>query len=331
MSLGVVYLGADGQTQSALSKALHVDHLPREKIAMGFSQMLENIYLEPEQVTLHLVNQVWVDSSFPLYRNYLEWVKHYFSSTVHQLDLRHQSEASRQKINQEIAERTQQHIKNLLPERSLDAMTRMVITNAIYFKALWYNPFDKDTTRTEPFTLLSGESVDVPMMMQLKRKAYASDATLQAVQIPYQGDEFDMIVYLPHDARQFDYSRLPDPSSLEWELADVELKMPRFSIRSALDMEETLRQLGLGDLFGDRCNLGNISQLPLFVKKVFHEAFIDVDENGTEAAAATAVVINQKSHPMRVKEVYLNRPFLFAIRHVPTGATLFSGVLKNPQ
>ena len=189
----------------------------------------------------------------------------------------------------------------------------------------------KHTTQTEPFHLLSGQTVDVPMMTQLKRKMYATNDIFQAVRVPYQGDDFEMVVYLPHDAQQFDYSVMPNPSALEWELSHVELKMPRFSIRSALDMQSVLSRLGLADMFGDKCNLENISQFPLFVKKVFHEAFISVDENGTEAAGATAVIINQKSLPMNVKEVYLEKPFLFTIRHVPSEATVFSGVLKNPQ
>jgi serpin B len=286
---------------------------------------------------LNIVNAIWGQKDFEFKSAYLDLLAQNYGAGLRILDFINASEPSRKIINQWVADQTEDRIKDLLPEGSVNELTRLVLTNAIYFNAAWASQFTKEATSDGKFTLLDGSQITVPMMRQMKSFGYTEGDNYQAVQLPYDGNELSMVILLP----QKDQFKTFEAGLSGQKVAQiiqnlknnqVELAMPKFKIEYELGLNKTLQALGMTDAFdpGKADFSGMDGAKDLYISDVVHKAWVTVDEEGTEAAAATGVVVGTTSMPVDIKEMNIDHPFIFLIRDNQTGAILFIGRVINP-
>ncbi|NIN65138.1 MAG: serpin family protein, partial [Anaerolineae bacterium] len=249
------------------------------------------------------------------------------------LDFENESEDSRVTINDWVSDETEAKIKDLLPPNSITPVTELVLTNAIYFNAAWRHPFDEEFTHDGTFNLLDGDQVTVPMMELGAYVGYAEGEGYQAVELPYDGQKLSMVILLPEAGRFGEFTSALDSEGMALilrhvSLQNVHLTMPRFTYESGFRLRETLAAMGMPAGFARADFSGMDGTRILFIDDVFHKAFVAVDEAGTEAAAATAVMMISGVH--RPREVRVDRPFVFMIRDIDTEAILFLGHVVNP-
>jgi serpin B len=265
---------------------------------------------------------------------YLDLLARNYGAGMALLDFENEPEKARRAINDWVGKQTEERISDLLPEGSISPLTVLVLVNAIYFKAAWLTPFNAAITEQGVFHALSGD-VTVPMMSgEPARASFVQGDGFQAVALPYRGETFEMVAIMPNEGRfeaiesQLDGRRLP---TLLGSLAPtrISVTMPRFEIRTRVTMNAILQSLGMQNAFTTAADFSGINgRRNLYLSLVQHEAFVRVDEAGTEAAAATAGGVDLISLPQRV---VLNRPFLFLIRDVETQSILFLGRVMNPS
>jgi len=246
------------------------------------------------------------------------------------------AEGARRLINGWVDEQTEQRIPELLAPGILDALTRLVLVNAIYLKAPWEVAFPEASTKPGPFTLPDGSTVDVPMMSVAESFAYAEGAGWRAVELPYVGEALALTIIVPDDFADFEGRLGADTFALVTAALaphQVDLAMPRFETETKADLADLLIALGMPLAFDPFMAdfSGITTEEQLFISNVIHQANISVDEKGTEAAAATAVVMRTTSAPGERVELRVDRPFLFVLRDVPTGAVLFLGRIIDPS
>jgi serine protease inhibitor len=296
-----------------------------------------------EPVTFRAPNAMWVQSGLALRPEFAAWIGGLAGADVRDADFAHEAEKVRLEINRMIAEQTEQKITGLLAPGAIDAATRLVLTNAVYLKAAWAHPFPAADTRDAPFHLAGGGAVTARMMRVTARFGYLRGEGYQMVTLPYAGTRLAMAVILP-DGPLPPLERRLCANGLGSLLGrtraahdiDVALSMPRFRVTNALDMEGVLARLGVTAAFGPDADFSGITtDERLSIGKVAHKAYIDVDETGTEAAAATAVTIMLAAvtAPTRPVTVTVDRPFLFAIVDTAVlahGVPLFLGRVTAP-
>ncbi len=343
-ALAMTYGGARGQTEAQMAEALHFG-LPQEALHASFEALAQELESrgegaqgkDGEGFRLNVSNGLWLQEDFELLPAYLDLMDRYYEAALRFVNFAGAAEEARQAIHDQVAEDTEGRITELVPPGALDALTRLVLTNAIYFNAAWATPFDDSLTRDAPFYLLNGGEVTVPMMRQNETLGYTDGGDFQAVELPYDGGELSMIVLLPAEGQfeafeaSLDAERL---AAIEQGLlsAQVDLSMPRFEFDDEFSLAEQLAALGMADAFTDAADFsGMTGGRDLFISQVFHKAFVSVDEAGTEAAAATAVVMQVTGAPAEAAQVILDRPFLFLIRDRETGALLFLGRVMDPS
>ena len=251
-------------------------------------------------------------------------------------DFMNAPEEARVAINDWVSEETEERIQDLIPEGVIDTLTRLVLANAIYFKASWSEQFEEGDTRPQDFHLLDGSVVSVPMMHQSATFRYGESQGVQAVELPYVGDQVAMLILMPQSGGFENFESSLTPEVLQSLIASMEprqlaLGMPKYEIRSSFGLVPALADLGMSTAFGSEADFSGIDGTrDLYISDVVHQAFVAVDEAGTEAAAATAVIIGVTSMPVAPFELTLDRPFVFLLRDVQTGAILFAGRLVNP-
>ncbi len=289
----------------------------------------------PQDVTLRIVNAPFAQRGFALEPAYLDALASRFGAGLRLVDYVAAAEAARQAINGWVAEQTQQRIKELLVQGDVDALTRLVLVNAIYLKAAWLTPFAAGATAPAPFTRSDGSTVDVPMMHGGGELPYGAGTGWQAVELPYVGGKLSMLVIVPDDLSSFEASfndQVLDSIVGSLGTHEVILGLPRFGAESRVELGPVLAALGMPTAFTDAADFSGItSQESLRISAVVHQANIDVDEKGTEAAAATAVVMRATAAPASVVTLTADRPFLFALRDTETGAVLFLGRIADPS
>jgi serpin B len=252
------------------------------------------------------------------------------------LDFASAPEEARTTINEWVSEQTEERIKDLIPQGAIDALTRLVLTNAIYFNAAWANPFEEAATHDGPFHLLDGSEASVPLMKQTEGFGYAEGEGYQAVELPYDGRELAMVVLLPREGQFEEFEGGLDAAQAEQIIGSlayrqVALTMPKFEFESEFMLRDTLAALGMAEAFSEQADFsGMTGQRDLFISDVVHKAFVSVDENGTEAAAATAVIMKLTAAVEEPAEMTMDRPFIFLIRDLETGAILFVGRVVEP-
>jgi serpin B len=344
-ALAMTYGGARGETETQMAAALRF-LLPQDSLHTTFNSIDIELAKRGEVAKegkdekgfrLNVVNAIWGQKDFSFASAYLDLLSSNYGAGMRIVDYINAAEAARQTINQWVSDQTEGRIKDLLPQGSVNALTRLVLTNAVYFNAAWASQFEESITRDGPFHLLDGSEVTVPMMFQMKSFQYAEGTNYQAVELPYDGNQLSMVVLLP-GAGQFEaFEAGLDASQLQeiigkLQNSNVNLTMPRFNIESEFNLKQALSDLGMPVAFSDSEAdfSGMDGKRDLYISDVVHKAYVSVDEKGTEAAAATGVIVSTTSMPINIKDMTIDRPFIFLIRDIPTGTILFLGRVMNP-
>ena len=342
-AMAMLWGGARGQTEAEMARVLHFD-LPQDR----FHPAVDALDLalasrgqgasgkDGQPFRLRLVNALWGQEGYPFSQGYLDLLAVNYGAGIHVVDFTQPADAADQ-INDWVSSATEGRITDLVSENDFSDLTRLVLTNAIYFNASWADPFDESLTHPADFHLLDGSTVQVDMMQNPAAEVrYARLSNLQAIEIPYDGDEVAMVVVLPDEGQfqavesQLDATLLQDVLG-SLQPADVDLSLPKFSFRTKYQLRKTFEAMGLTTVFdGSRADLSGINDgaEALAVSAVIHETYLAVDEKGTEAAAATAVVVEGMGAPQT--QVAVDRPFVFFIHDIQTGAILFMGSIRNP-
>jgi serpin B len=344
-ALAMTYAGAREATAAQMAAALHFD-LPEAQLHPAFNSVdlaLAGRNELPEPYTgkgfeLSIVNAIWGQRGFPFRATFLDILAANYGAGLRLADFSQDPESAREDINSWVASSTRNRIRDLLPRGSVSDLTRLILTNAVYFKAPWLQPFDAQDTKTETFTLLSGSPVSVSMMRQTLTARYARVGQVQAVELPYNGAQLAMLILVP------DLGALPAfEGSLDYaeyraivdalDEHQVHMGLPKFRFDYAVSPVDALRALGMVDAFDS--SLADFSGIDgardLYISDILHKAFVAVDEKGTEAAAATAVIVGTTSMPGEPVTLTINRPFLVVIRDIPTDTILFLGRVANPS
>jgi serpin B len=345
LALAMARLGARGET------ALEMDEVLREVASdehAGWLNALDAALAvrsgtfkdrggKDVDVVLRIANSAFAQSDFPWEEAYLDALASSFGAGLRLVDYKTEFERARLSINAWVDEQTERRIPELLAQGTVDKLTRLVLVNAIYLKAAWLTPFEKGNTASQPFWRLDGSSIDVPTMRVTAGFGYAEGDGWRAVELPYVGGSLAMTMIVPDNLAAFE-ATIDQAAFAEivatLEGQRVELSLPKFGIESKPPMTEVLLEMGMERAFDpNRADFSGMTTVAdLFISDVIHQANIDVDEEGTEAAAATAVNMSLSSGsripPVQFK---VDRPFLFAVRDVPTGAILFLGRVVEPE
>ncbi len=338
-ALRMALCGARGRTAAELARALHGSPDAAAEGLRAVSAVVNDV-AAGGSVTFRAPSMMWVQSGLPLEPGFTAELLAAAAASVVDADFAAAPEAARSEINRVIAEQTAGKITGLLPPHSVDADTRLVLSSAIYLKAAWTEPFPENATRDAPFYPdgPGGSALNVPMMRGTAARAYRRGDGYQAAVLPYRDGGLAMAVVLP-DGPLAALGPVIAAGGLRGLLAgasshQVTLSMPRFRLEAAFDLIPVLRRLGVAEAFSRRADFSGITEAErLRISAVAHKAYVDVDEKGTEAAAATAVVF----HAMAVKRtpppvtMIVDRPFLFAVIHIPTGLPLFVGQVSHPR
>lgn len=341
-ALGMTYAGAEGQTAAEMAEVLHFT-LTVEATSRAFHSLTETLSSgelvrteSGDPFTLSISNGLWVQDGFNLLDEYVAEVTMYFSAAVRNLDFINDPDGSREIINEWVAESTLDRIQNLIPRGVLNDDTRVVLTNAVYFKASWMKPFHEFSTSDAQFFLSNGSTIDVPMMNQTDYFRYVSTEGCSAVELDYAAGNASMLILLP-DGDIEEFQQNFDAGILETirgrlSSIRVSISMPKFEFSQSMQLSQILRTLGMESAFGSGADFSGFTGSPdLFISEVLHKAFVKVDETGTEAAAATAVVMGITAIPEQPVEMNINRPFLFFILDRESGSIVFMGRIMNPS
>jgi serpin B len=342
-ALSMLYPGAKGATAQEIAAVLHLDvpdetlHAVRNAIETALSAEPTSAGPDDERqpFVVHPANSAWGQGGYPFLDDYLRVLASQYGAGLRLVDFINDPQGATDTINAWVEDATENRIKDLIPDGDIDPTTRLVLVNAIWFYANWAEQFDPDLTSNDPFTLANGEKVTVPMMHQSLEAEYGSNAVFEAVRVPYAGDA-SMIIALPKSRSLADTIAATRAEDLDinWSEAQVDLSVPSFQFDSDVSLKDALEQLGMIQAFDPATAdlTGITAARELFVSDALHKTFIAVDETGTEAAAATALIMRLSA--ARVGEPITftaDRPFLFWIEQNSTGEMLFLGQVTDPR
>jgi len=343
MALAMTYAGARGETAEQMADTLNFI-LEQEKLHPAFNWLDGELASrgegaegkDEEGFRLNIVNAIWGQKDYEFLSDFLDVLAENYGAGMRILDFINETEQSRVAINDWVSNQTEGRIEDLIPQGAIDALTRLVLTNAIYFNAAWENPFDEDITADGPFYLLDGGQVSVPMMKQTEWFGYTEGEGYQAVELPYDGNELSMVILLPEAGNFQAFEEGLQAQQVCDIISDLQptgvtLTMPQFEFDSEFSLKDTLAGMGMPIAFSGAADFSGMTGSPdLFISEVIHKAFVSVDEAGTEAAAATAVIVKLVVAPGFPVKVTIDSPFIFLIRDIDTGAILFVGRVMNP-
>ncbi len=365
-ALTMTYTGSAGETAKQMHAALslpseelmaHVEQADppavgtyfvgqpwdRERLGAAYGGLLAA--LKPgkkAKFELRVANALWGQDDCPWRDRFTDGLKDYYGAGLREVDFADDADDVADDVNDWVDDQTRGKIEKVIPDGVLNELTRLVLVNAVYFKGKWVEPFKTRNTRPSPFHLSAEKTVDVPTMFQSESFKYAETDLMQVVRMPYQGNEVSMLIFLP---RAIDGLAGVEAWLAEADLAevlesmtfeDVNVSLPKFKFRWRSGLNDALKAIGMAGAFdqtqadfGDMASSG--PEGPLFISSVLHAAFIEVDEAGTEAAAATAIVVEEACEPAPPKQFRADHPFAFAIRHEETGLLLFVGRVADPK
>jgi serpin B len=344
LALAMTYAGARGETAKQMADTLHYQ-LDQSALHAAFNNLGIELAKRGEGAKgkdgkgfrLNVVNAIWGQKDYEFLSTYLDSLAENYGAGLRVLDFIKNSNQSREVINQWVSDQTEGRIKDLIPEGSITPLTRLVLTNAIYFNAAWKLPFQPEATTNGPFHLINGTDVTVAMMKQTGSFKYSESDNYQVIELPYDGQELSMVIFLPAPGQfqAFEETMTYQLASniIEQKIGSrqVALTMPKFEFESEFGLKETLMGMGMTEPFRDNADFSGMSnQSDLHIDDVVHKAFVSVDEAGTEAAAASAVIVGTTSMPLEPVILTLDRPFVFLIRDIQTGTILFIGRVMNP-
>ncbi len=349
VALAMTYAGALGETAEEMATTLQF-LLEQDRLHPAFNWLDAELASrgegaqgkDGEGFRLNIVNAIWGQKDYEFLSEFLDVLAENYGAGLRILDFINETEESRVTINDWVSDQTEDRIKDLIPQGAIDALTRLVLTNAIYFNAAWEYPFDEDITANALFYLLDGGQVTVPMMKQTEAFGYTDGEGYQAVELRYDvgelpdGKPLSMVIILPEDG-QFEVFeeelRAQKVNDIigDLQFTEVALAMPKFEFESEFSLKDTLMSMGMQTPFSGAADFsGMTGNLGLAISDVLHKSFVSLDEAGTEAAAATAVIMKETAMPDQPVEVTIDHPFMFLIRDIETGAILFVGRVLNP-
>lgn len=339
IALAMTYAGARGETEQQMADALRFT-LPQDRLHPAFNvldQALASRGASSDEFELHVVNRIWGQVDYSFLASFLDVLAENYGAGLNLLDFVNATEQSRVAINDWVADQTRDRIKDLIAPGAITALTRLVLTNAVYFKAAWEEPFNEALTQDGSFHRLDGSQVTVPMMRQNASFGYAAGDGYQAIELPYEGGELSMVIFLPDAARFAEFEAALDAACVDTIAQapaprDLALTMPRFSFTRDFSLVEVLSAMGMPIAFTGGADFSGMNgSQDLFIQGVLHKAFVAVDEEGTEAAAATAVIVGLTAAPPSELNVTIDRPFIFIIRDIETKTILFVGRVLDPS
>jgi serpin B len=336
-ALAMTYEGARGETAEEMKDVFNFPEI--DVLRPNFAAIYNSINEISKEWEFRSGNALWLQKDYAFLEDYLKNVEEYYGGKAEVLDFIENAEESRKTINSFIEEQTNHKIKDLIPPGYLNEYTRLVLTNAIYFRGDWKWSFDESLTGDEDFWIGPNSTVNVQMMHMIPNETirfnYADIGDAQILELPYKGDNISMLIILPNNIETFERSlRLEKLDEYRAEMKEEKLDeicLPKFEIDTKYSLVEPLSALGMHTAFGEAADFsGMTGKRELFISKIVHQAYVKVDEKGTEAAAATAVIINLTAIPER-KVFRADHPFIFIIQEIETGNILFIGRIVNPS
>jgi len=363
-ALAMTFVGAGGDTRAEMGRVLHfpgdsstvapsfasLQHALQEMTANteALAKKSKQFGGPSEPITLNVANRLFAQQGYDFRQDFLSLVRQNFGAAFEPIDFTGNPAAAAQHINQWVGDETRDKIRDLIPSNALTRLTRLVLANALYLKAPWADAFTAKNTQAEPFHVRGNRPTNVPMMRKTSRFGYSKGDGFSAVSIPYVENDLQFLIIVPDDVNGLHEVESKLTSDLLAECAklqtqDVDLHLPKFKLEPpTIALAETLQALGMKSAFDIPQGSADFDKMAprkpndyLYISNVFHKTFIAVDENGTEAAAATAVVMMRATGMARPKplpvEVKVDRPFVYAIQHVPSGVCLFIGRVIDPR
>uniref|UniRef100_A0A671K6P2 Leukocyte elastase inhibitor n=1 Tax=Sinocyclocheilus anshuiensis TaxID=1608454 RepID=A0A671K6P2_9TELE len=352
-ALAMVSLGAKENTAEQMFQVIShlifqkIPNVSMDQIHSSFNKLMSELNKPGAPYVLSLANRLYGEQSYQFVEKFLNDAKKYYEARLEEVDFKKNSEAARVNINKWVEKKTQgEKIKDLLPPRGVDETTKLVLVNAIYFKGNWEKKFSKDATRDGQFKMNKTQTKPVKMMQQKSKfpLAFIPEMNSQVLELPYVGKNLSMLIILPNEIqgettglqkleKALTFEKLMEwtkPSKMLQE--EVQVSLPKFKMAETYGMVQFLRSMGMEDVFDpQKVNLsGMSSNNNLVVSKVIHKAFVEVNEEGTEAAAATGITITTMSMPLPRKTFIADHPFLFFVRHNPSNSILFYGRFCSP-
>ena len=342
VALGMTYLGARGDTAKQMNSSFHLNEIPDPELKQVFHKFLQSLSQSSSTGNeIAIANRLFAQMGYDILQEFQDESSQFFDAQIALVDYEKNTEGAREEVNKWVEKQTKDKIGDLIPKGMFTADTRLALVNAIYFKGSWMKKFDPNTTQPGDFQVTPSKKVSVPMMYQSDKFKYFESQNLdcQMVELPYAGEKMSMIVLLPNKVDGL--SKLEESLSFEqldtainhlktaWS-EDVEVTLPKFKLAEKFSLKDVLSQMGATDMFNPaRADFTGICGGNLYVSEVVHKAFVDVNEEGTEAAAATGIGIMLMSMPMN-PIFRADHPFLFLIHHNETGAILFLGRMATP-
>ncbi len=333
-ALAMTYEGARGSTAEEMQKVFHFP----ENLKEPFYAVYSELNAKDKPYMLRTANALWAQKDYKFLPEYFQLIESYYGGKVTNLDFKTETEKSRETINDWIEAQTNDKIKDIIAPGDISPLTRLVLTNAIYFKGKWESQFKKENTFDNDFTLDSEENVTVPMMHQTDLFRYGESDKLQILEMPYEGNNISMIIFLPKN-NELGYLEATlnidniNEARDKMIKEEVRISIPKFKFETRYLLAETLAKMGMPTAFNPyEANFSGMDGTNnLYIDKVIHQAYVAVDEEGTEAAAATVVTMELTSiGPQETKIFNADHPFMFIIQDVKTGNILFLGKVMNP-
>jgi serpin B len=340
-ALAMTYAGARGNTETQMAQVLHLGQ-DQPAVHRAFGELQRQLAEADQQkgIQLSLANALWAQQGHPFLPAFLNIGKDDYQASLNLADFKTGADIARREINGWVARKTRDKIQDILPPGSLDSATRLVLANAIYFKGVWAATFRKTGTYPQPFHLSTTSQTDVPLMHHLDDVRYMETDDFQAVELPYSGNVLSMVILLPRQINgcgQLEDRLTPallSDSLAQMKMQKVDIYLPRFKAESGFALNATLASMGMSDAFGLKADFSGMDgSRRLSISGVFHKAWVEVNEEGTEAAAATVVGLFERSarKPPPPPPVFrADHPFVFFIRDTRSGSVMFLGRLADP-
>lgn len=334
-ALAMTYAGADHETAAEMARVMHFD-----KNTPAFHAEYGTYLQELEQeakgnIELSIANQLWGEKSYTFHQDYLNLLKSAYEAPLEEVDFKYEPEKQRVDINQWVEQKTKNKIKDILPPGSIDNFTRLVLANAIYFKGDWHLQFDKKATKDKKFNNYDGSKSKVPFMNNTTTVNYFESDILKMIQLPYKGEKHSMVMVLPQDGKSInDVEKQINEDYLAQVMSsygcEVIISIPKFKLDHAINLSPILKKMGMEQAFTQKADFGKMTPTKdLYISEALHKAFIEVDEEGTEAAAATVIVMavttSAVAQPIPPKTFIADQPFTFYILDNATQSILFMG------
>jgi serpin B len=339
-ALAMTSAGARGQTEKQMAETLCLAPMKNEQFHKTFGEIIRQLNASGEKggYELTVANALWGQKDYKFLPEFLTLVRENYGGDLKQVDFSTQTEPARKTINAWVESKTKDKIKELIKPGTLDSMTRLVLTNAIYFKGKWERPFKPERTRVAPFTLLGGQNVKATIMNQTGKFGYMETNDIQVLEMPYVNNDLSMVILLPQktDGIKEMEKGLTSENLSGWlaglRKREVQVFFPRFKTTSEFELAGVLGAMGMPDAFSGKADFsGMTGNKDLFISAVVHKAYVDVNEEGTEAAAATGVAMKSTSFGKPPAVFRADHPFIFLIRDNQTGSILFLGRTANPK